>query len=144
MEGGNYTYFTRDLSVAITEFSMASPPALESLRKVIPEEELESWPTPAPDDLSGFDVAGWDEDFRKRESAFSLHDAHLSRALPIMMPFISDCGVPSNWQEFVLYSQTAQGMLTQFGIDVWRSRWPHCTMTMSWVFYVIWPSSITW
>jgi beta-mannosidase len=144
MEGGNYTYFTRDLSVAITEFSMASPPALESLRKVIPAEELESWPTPAPDDLSGFDVAGWDEDFRKRESAFSLHDAHLSRALPIMMPFISDCGVPSDWQEFVVYSQTAQGKLTQFGIDFWRSRWPHCTMTMSWVFNVIWPSSMTW
>jgi len=144
MEGANYTFFTRDESVAITEFSMASPPAMESLKKFIPEDELQCWPLQAPDNLETFNVSGWSKELRRKESSFSLHDAHLSVALKVMYPFISDCGVPENWSQFVDYAQTAQGILTQFGIDFWRSRWPYCTMSMSWVFNVCWTSSMTW
>lgn len=143
-DGANYTYFTRDLSPAITEFSMASPPALYSLKKVIPEEELISWPPVGPDPLETFEIPGWNPGFREHESAFTMHDAHLDKAMTKMMPFISDSGVPENWEEFVEYAQTGQGMLSRFGLDFWRSRWPYCTLSTGWVFNVIWPSSMTW
>lgn len=144
MEGANYTYFTRDLSAAVTEFSMASPPNMETLRRFIPEDEFASWPPQGPAQLEEFDLAGWNPSFRNRESAFSMHDEHFSRALKVMMPFVSDSGVPEDWEQFIEYAQTSQGILTQFGIDFWRSRWPYCTGTMSWAFNVTWPSSMTW
>ncbi len=142
--GANYTYFARDLSPAITEFSLSSPPSLHTLKKVIPEEELKSWPPAGPDPLEPFELPGWEPSFRERESAFSMHDAHLAYSQARMMPFIADSGVPDNWEEFVEYAQTGQGMLARFGLDFWRSRWPYCTLSMGWSFNVIWPSCLTW
>ncbi len=144
MEGANYTYFTRDLSAGVTEFSMASPPMMESLLRMMPEEEFEQFPPKGPDPLEAFPWKGWEPSFREAESGFSMHDAHLSRALMVMMPFISESGIPSNWDEFIRYAQNSHGLLTKFGVDFWRSRWPNCTCALSWVFNVIWPSSLTW
>ena len=57
---------------------------------------------------------------------------------------MSDVGVPKNWDEFVCYMQTEQGMLTQFGQDYWRSRWPDCTVSMSWVANASEPNTMCW
>jgi len=139
-----YAHFGRDLSPAIAEFSLPSPPCLDTLERILPEEELRHWPPDTPENLSRFAAEGWQRKSQRKESAFSHHDAHLYRVVEVAFPFLSDFGIPHNWDEFVRYAQTAQGVLTQFGIDFWRSRWPECTMTMSWVFNVIWPSAMTW
>ncbi len=144
MGGMDYTQYTNDLSVAVTEFSMASPPSMDTLKKIVPPEELETWPPDLPDDIHRHGYAKWGENVSRRESGYSLHDAHLSSITNVMLPFMSDCGVPSSWEEFIRYMQTSHGLLTQFGNDVWRSRWPHCTMAMSWVFNVIFPDTLSW
>lgn len=144
MGGQPYPFFTRDLSVAITEFSQASPPSMESLQKLIPIQELEAFPPDLPDDIYRFDYTTWGRPVQRRESSFSILDAHLSGITNIMFPPLSDAGKPETMEQFVRYLQTAQGLLTKFGIDFWRSRWPRCTMTMSWVFNVIFPDSMSW
>jgi len=144
MGSANYTFYTRDLSVGITEFSMASPSCIDTLKKIIPADELEKWPPDSPENLTAFGYDKWGSYGRRQESGFSMHDAHLSRVVSVMLPYMSDCGIPTNLDEFIRYLQTSHGILTQFGIDFWRSRWPYCTTAMSWVFNVIWPSSFSW
>lgn len=144
MGGQYYTGYVRDLSVAITEFSLASPPCMESLAKLMPPEELQKWPPDLPDDIHRYDYTQWGENVRRRESAFSVLDAHLSSITNVMFPALSECGKPQSMEEFIEYLQTAQGLLTQFGNDFWRSRWPACTMALSWVFNVIFPDSMSW
>jgi hypothetical protein len=144
MGGMDYTQYTKDISVAVTEFSMASPPSMETLKKLIPEEELASWPPDLPDNINRWGYSKWGENVRRRESNFSMHDAHLSSITNVMLPPMSDFGIPKSWEEFVRYTQTAHGLLTQFGNDCWRSRWPYCTLGMSWVFNVIFPDTMSW
>lgn len=144
MGGQPYSFFSRDLSVAITEFSLASPPSMETLRKLIPAEELEAFPPDLPDNLSRFDYGEWGRPTERRESSFSILDAHLSGITGIMFPPLSDAGKPKNMEQFVRFLQAEQGLLTKFGIDFWRSRWPYCTMCMSWVFNVIFPDTMSW
>ncbi|KKT07561.1 MAG: Beta-galactosidase/beta-glucuronidase [Parcubacteria group bacterium GW2011_GWA2_43_17] len=144
MANANYTFYTRDLSIAVTEYSMASPPCMDTLKKIIPAEELNKWPPDSPENLSKVEYDKWGTAVCRRESAFSMHDAHLSKIMGAMIPSISDCGIPGNWEEFIRYAQTEHGILTQFGIDFWRSRWPYCTAVMSWVFNVVWPSAMSW
>lgn len=144
MGGKPYSYFTRDLSVAITEFSLASPPSMDTLKRLIPEEELAAFPPDLPDDIHRYDYTSWGRPVERKESSYSILDAHLSGITNIMFPPMSECGKPKSMDEFVTYLQTAQGLLTQFGIDFWRSRWPYCTLTMSWVFNVIFPDSMSW
>ncbi len=144
MGGAYYTRFTEDTSIAITEFSMASPPHMETLKRIIPNEELNVWPPNLPDTIPEEQKKNWGEGIKRRESGFSMHDAHLNAVTGIMIPYMSECGLPHSWDDFVLYMQTGQGLLTQYGIDLWRSRWPYCTMTMSWVFNVIHPDTYCW
>lgn len=145
MGGQPYTSYTQDHSVAITEFSQASPPIMDTLRRMIPEDALAVFPPDLPDPIDRYDYKTWGRDGVKRgESAFSILDAHLSGITNIMFPPLSDAGKPRDMEEFVDYLQTTQGLLTQFGIDVWRSRFPRCTAAMSWVFNVIFPDSMSW
>ena len=144
MGGQYYTGYVKDLSVAITEFSLASPPCIETLEKLMPPEDLKRWPPDLPDDIHRYDYADWGENVQRRESAFSILDAHLSSITNVMFPAMSECGKPRDMEEFIAYLQTAQGLLTQFGNDFWRSRWPRCTMAVSWVFNVIFPDSMSW
>jgi beta-mannosidase len=144
MGGQDYSHYTEDISVAITEYSMASPPSMDTLKKLIPGDELSRWPPDRPDNIDRYGYSKWGENVNRRESNFSIHDAHLSSITNVMVPAMSDCGIPKNWEEFVRYMQTAHGLLTQFGIDCWRSRWPDCTLTMSWVFNVIFPDTFSW
>lgn len=145
MGGQPYTAFSRDYSVAITEFSLASPPCMDSLRRLISQEDLDQFPPDLPDNIYRYDYTTWGQrKAERKESPFSILDAHLSGITNIMFPPMSDCGKPKNMEEFVSYLQTAQGLLTQFGIDFWRSRWPECTAAMSWVFNVIFPDSMSW
>lgn len=145
MGGKPYAYFTKDYSPAITEFSLASPPNMDTLKRLIPAEELENFPPDFPEDLNRNHYAEWGRDgVKRRESAYSILDAHLSGICNIMFPPISECGIPHTMDEFVCYLQTAHGLAMQFGIDFWRSRWPQCCLTMSWVFNVIFPDTMSW
>ncbi len=145
MEGMYYPRYTTDMSVAVTEFSMASPPVMDTLKKLIPEDEMQIFPPNLPDEISGWNIGTWNDRVPERcESGFSMHDAHLTSITRIMFNPMSDVGIPKNWEEYVRYTQTAHGMLTQFGQDFWRARWPYCTCSMSWVFNVVFPSSMSW
>ncbi len=145
MEGMYYPRYTTDMSVAVTEYSMASPPVMDTLKALIPEEEFQMWPPNLPDEVGGWNIENWgDRKVERKESGFSMHDAHLSSITRIMFNPMSDVGIPKNWEEYVRYTQTAHGMLTQFGQDFWRSRWPYCTCSMSWVFNVVFPCTMSW
>ncbi|MBQ7247002.1 MAG: hypothetical protein IJS22_02795 [Lachnospiraceae bacterium] len=145
MGGSPYTVFYRDMSTAITEYSQASPPCMDTLKRLIPEDELDAFPPDMPEDIFRYDYTSWGrEDVARRESSFSILDAHLSGITSIMFPPMSDAGIPHSMEEFVEYLQTTQGLLTQFGIGTWRSRWPRCTAALSWVFNVIFPDSMSW
>lgn len=145
MGGNPYTIFYRDHSTAITEYSQASPPCMDTLSRLIPQEELEAFPPDMPENIYRYDYTTWGrEGVERKESHFSILDAHLSGITSIMFPSLSDAGKPKTMEEFVRYLQTTQGLLTQFGIGAWRSRWPHCTAAMSWVFNVIFPDSMSW
>jgi len=145
MGGNPYTIFYKDHSTAITEYSQASPPCMDTLRRLVPEEELAAFPPDMPENIYRYDYTTWGrEGVQRRESHFSILDAHLSGITSIMFPPMSEAGKPKTMEEFVRYLQTTQGLLTQFGIGTWRSRWPHCTAAMSWVFNVIFPDSMSW
>ncbi len=144
-----YSHYLDEDAVAVTEFSMATPPHYDTLKKIIPQEELLLFPPDIPENTELHGYNKWARsDVKCRESAYSLHDAHLNtgnRALmQIEIPPMSDCGIPKNWHEFISYMQTAQGLLTQFGQDWWRSRWPDCTLSMSWVANVSDPNTMCW
>lgn len=140
-----YSYFTRENAVAVTEFSMASPPSYDTIKKIVPEEELSLFPPDIADDIYKYDYYRWGRaDVKRVDGAFARHDAHLWSITNVMLPAMSDCGIPKNWEEFISYMQTAHGMLTQFGQDYWRSRWPNCTCSMSWVFNVVDPDTMCW
>lgn len=145
MGGHPYTIFCWDHSTAITEYSQASPPCMDTLRRLIPQDELDAFPPDMPENIYRYDYTTWGrEGVARKESSFSILDAHLSGITSIMFPSMSDAGKPSTMEEFVEYLQTTQGLLTQFGIGAWRARWPHCTAAMSWVFNVIFPDSMSW
>lgn len=145
MGGDTYTTFYRDYSTAITEYSQASPPCMDTLQRLIPQEELDAFPPDMPENIYRYDYTTWGrEGVARKESHFSILDAHLSGITSIMFPSVSDAGKPRTMEEFSRYLQTTQGLLTQFGIGTWRSRWPHTTLAMSWVFNVIFPDSMSW
>lgn len=145
MGGQPYTFYTREYSPAITEFSLASPPSMDTLRRLLPEETIENFPPDLVDCIDRFpDYKTWGRPAERKESAYSVLDAHLSGIDLIMFPPMSECGIPKTMEEFVTYLQTAHGLLTQFGIDCWRSRWPYCGAAMSWVFNVIFPDTMSW
>jgi len=139
----DYSKYRLDVSPAITEYSMASPIALSSLKKVMTEEDFNRWPLPFPDNLEAFDYAEW-ADGKREETSFSLHDAHLNSVVSKMIAPMSDCGMPKNLEEFVRYMQTAHGLLLQYGNDWFRSRWPDCTASMSWTFNAPEPNTLCW
>lgn len=145
MGGYPYTILGWDHSTAITEYSQASPPCMDTLRRLIPQEDLDAFPPDMPENIYRYDYTAWGrEGVQRKESSFSILDAHLSGITSIMFPSLSDAGKPKTMDEFVEYLQTTQGLLTQFGIGAWRSRWPRCTAAMSWVFNVIFPDSMSW
>ncbi len=145
MGGYPYTILGWDHSTAITEYSQASPPCVDTLKRLVPQEELDAFPPDMPENIFRYDYTTWGrEGVKRQESHFSILDAHLSGITSIMFPPMSEAGKPKTMEEFVRYLQTTQGLLTQFGIGAWRSRWPHCTAAMSWVFNVIFPDSMSW
>lgn len=139
----NYTYFTRDISAAITEFSMGSPSCMNMLEKVLTPEEMAKFPPDVPDAIEErFDYFNWADGAQRRESSYSLHNS--GNITNLMLAPMSDCGMPKSWSEYVRYMQTAHGILTQFGQDFFRSRWPYCTMSMSWVVNQLATGTIDW
>lgn len=106
-------------------------------------EDFERWPLPFPDDLKSFDYESWG-DGKREETSFSLHDAHLNSVVSKMIAPMSDCGLPKNLEEFVRYMQTAHGILLQYANDWFRSRWPDCTTSMSWMFNAPEPNTLCW
>lgn len=143
--GADYTKYRLDVSPAVTEYSMSSPINISSLKKVMTEEEFDAWPLNFPDRMEDFSYfSEWGKGAERKESSFSIHDAHLNSVTSRMIAPMSDVGIPTNLEEFVLYTQTAHGMLLQYANDWFRSRWPRCSVSLSWVFNAPYPDTMCW
>lgn len=141
--GADYSKYRLDYSPAATEYSMSSPMCMSSLKRVMAEEEFDRWPIAFPDNLEKFEYAQWGCSERK-ESSFSLHDAHLNSVVSKKIAPMSDCGIPKTMEQFVRYMQTAHGLLLQYAADWFRSRWPECTAAFSWCLNAPDPNTLCW
>jgi len=124
-----------------------------SLRKFLPEEDVNRWPPVTKEGLEQFlpqDVATR-LDSSKRGS-FVFHTALTGRLegmgwpgdLTVLMPQWVFFGNPRTMDEAFEISQVCGGYTTGYIAETFRSRWPHPSLYASWDYAPIWPMSIIW
>lgn len=111
--------YREDQALFASEFGLAAPPAVESLREFLPLGDL--WP-PGP---------GW-----------AFHHAEWAKLLRYAAPWLPK-GAEPDLETFVRASQQAQAWGLQVGVEHFRRRKPSCSGTAFWQFNEPWPA-ICW
>jgi beta-mannosidase len=114
-EAVSYVRYAEDMGRFISEFGMHAAPVVETLRRVVPEEELYLH-SPTLDDHNK------DEPKNKGDNLM-----------------LAVTGLPSDLEEYVDYSMIAQAEGLKFGIEHFRRRKPHCSGTLFWQLNDCWP-----
>ena len=99
----------------ISEFGMHAAPVLETLRRVIPADQLYHH-SPAMD---------WHNKDNPKDKGDKL--------------MLTVTGVPHDLDEYIDFSQIAQAEGLKFGIEHFRRRKPHCSGTLVWQLNDCWP-----
>ena len=110
-----YRRYAADRGKFISEFGIHASPELSTLRRWIPDDQLQ---VHSP----GFDHHNKDHPKNK-------HDPVLEIVT----------GLPSNIQQYVDFTMISQAEGLKFGIEHYRRRQPHCSGTLIWQFNDVWP-----
>jgi beta-mannosidase len=114
-EAVSYVRYAEDMGRFISEFGMHAAPVAETVRRVVPEEELYLHsPT--------LDHHNKDEPKNKGDNLM-----------------LAVTGLPSDLEEYVDFSMIAQAEGLKFGIEHFRRRKPHCSGTLFWQLNDCWP-----
>ena len=124
-----------------------------SLRKFLPEEDVERWPPVTKEKLEPYlprDVASRLDNSRR--GAFVFHTALTGRCegwgwpgdLTILLPQWVFFGNPRTMDEAFELSQVCGGYTTAYTAETFRSRWPYPSLYASWDYAPIWPMAIIW
>jgi beta-mannosidase len=108
--------YRKDQALFASEFGLAAPPAVESLREFLPPEDL--WP-PGP--------------------AWAFHHAEWAKLARYAAPWLPEGGEP-DLEAFVRASQAAQAWGLQVAVEHFRRRKPGCSGTAFWQFNEPWPA----
>lgn len=118
-EGVSYLHYAEDSGRFISEFGMHAAPVLETLRRVIPEDQ------------------------RYHHSPSMDHhnkDNPKNKGDNLMLTVT---GLPKDLDEYIDYSMIAQAEGLKFGIEHFRRRKPHCSGALFWQFNDCWPG-LSW
>ncbi len=110
-----YTRYAEDQGRFISEFGMHASPVLETLRRVIPEDQLYHH-SPSMDHHN--------KDNPKNKGDLLM---------------LTSTGLPKDLDEYVDFSMIAQAEGLKFGIEHFRRRKPHCSGTLIWQLNDCWP-----
>jgi beta-mannosidase len=114
-DGVSYTRYAEDLGRFISEFGMHAAPAPETLRRVIPPEQ---WFQHSPS-----------LDWHNKDSPKNKGDNLL----------LASTGLPTDLDQYMLFSQIAQAEGLKFGVEHFRRRKPHFSGTLVWQLNDCWP-----
>jgi beta-mannosidase len=114
-ENVSYLRYAEDTGRFISEFGMHAAPVYETLRRVIPPEQLYRH-------SPSMDHHNKDEPKNKGDDLM-----------------LTVTGLPSNLEEYIDYSMIAQAEGLKFGIEHFRRRKPHCSGTLFWQLNDCWP-----
>lgn len=114
-ESVSYLRYADDMARFVSEFGMHAAPIRETLRRVIPDDQLYHH-SPAMD---------WHNKDNPKDKGDMLMQG--------------TTGVPSDLAEYIDFSQLAQAEGLKFGIEHYRRRKPHCSGTLVWQLNDCWP-----
>jgi len=114
-EGVDYRRYAVDMGRFISEFGMHAAPVKETLRRVIPEDQLFHH-------SASMDHHNKDNPKNKGDN---------------LMATVT--GVPEDLDEYVDFSMITQAEGLKFGIEHYRRRTPHCSGTLIWQLNDCWP-----
>lgn len=117
--GVSFRHYSADLGRFISEFGMHAAPVLETLRRVIPEDQLFHH-SPAMDHHN--------------------KDNPKNKGDNLMLP---ETGLPDTLEEYIDFSMIAQAEGLKYGIEHFRRRKPHCSGTLFWQLNDCWPA-LSW
>jgi len=110
-----YTRYAEDQGRFISEFGMHASPVIDTLRRVIPEDQLYHH-SPSMDHHN--------------------KDNPKNKGDLLMM---TSTGLPKDLPEYIDFSMLAQAEGLKFGIEHFRRRKPHCSGTLIWQLNDCWP-----
>jgi beta-mannosidase len=113
--GVDFRRYAEDMGRFISEFGMHAAPVRETLRRVIPEDQL----------------------FRHSESMDHHNKDNPKNKGDNLMVTVT--GLPEDLDEYVDFSMIAQAQGLKFGIEHYRRRAPHCSGTLIWQLNDCWP-----
>jgi len=114
-ENVSYLRYAEDTGRFISEFGMHAAPVYETLRRVIPPEQLYRH-------SPSMDHHNKDEPKNKGDNLM-----------------LTVTGLPKNLEKYIDYSMIAQAEGLKFGIEHFRRRKPHCSGTLFWQLKDCWP-----
>lgn len=110
-----YTRYAEDMGRFISEFGIHAAPALETLRRAMPEDQL------------------------RYGSEGLLHRIKDHPKDKVNGMLVSVTGLPQTLQEYIDYTQITQAEGLKFGVEHFRRRMPHCSGTLIWQHNDCWP-----
>jgi len=114
-ESVSYKRYAEDMGRFISEFGMHASPVAETLRRVIPPDQLFNH-SPSLDHHN--------------------KDNPKNKGDNLMLPVT---GAPTNLEEMIDFSMITQAEGLKFGIEHFRRRKPHCSGTLFWQLNDCWP-----
>jgi len=113
--GVSYLHYAEDMARFISEFGMHAAPVYETLRRVIPADQLYHH-------SASMDHHNKDNPKNKGDN---------------LMETVT--GLPQGLEQYIDYSMIAQAEGLKFGIEHYRRRRPHCSGTLVWQLNDCWP-----
>ena len=114
-----YTRYAEDMARFVSEYGLHASPAMETLRRAIPEADLYLH-SPAME-------------HRIKDNPKDKVDAML---IPVT-------GLPATLEDYVDFTQITQAEGLKFGIEHFRRRKPHCSGSLIWQYNDCWPC-VSW
>jgi beta-mannosidase len=110
-----YRRYAADRGKFISEFGIHASPELATLRRWLPEDQLQ------------VHSAGFDH--HNKDNPKNKHDPVLEIVT----------GLPSSIEQYADFTMISQAEGLKFGIEHYRRRQPHCSGTLIWQFNDVWP-----
>jgi beta-mannosidase len=114
-----YTRYAEDMGRFVSEFGIQASPAMETLKRAVPADQLHLH-------SPGMEARIKDTPKDKVNALLGLVT-----------------GLPRDLQQYVDFTQIAQGEGLKFGIEHFRRRMPHCSGALIWQFNDCWPC-VSW
>jgi len=118
-EGKAYTRYAEDMSRFVSEYGLHASPAMETLKRAIPEADL-YYGSPALE--------------------HRIKDNPKDKVNTLL---VTSTGLPTDLQEYVDFTQLMQAEGLKFAIEHFRRRMPHCSGSLIWQYNDCWPC-VSW